>query len=152
MQRFLSPESGHRELVLSGAIRAIQSSLPWLVTVDFRVHQPRDDCAGGEWKNDRVITVEMSPLAQSPDIETLIPRGAEFVRADIFPVTQFDRMNPDVRDRYASHYRVYLMWRRAVAVGSDVAVLVDGQDYSSRALDESVQRWVSYGFAEAEDA
>lgn len=139
-------------LVLSGAIRAIESALPWLVTVDFRVKQPRNDGAGDEWKHDRVITVEMSPLAAMPDIEPMLPRGAEFLRADIFPITRFDRMPLDVRDRYTSHYRVYLMWRRAVALDCDVVALVDGENYSSRAIDETVQRWVSYGYAESEDA
>ena len=148
MAAFLN--TGHRELVLSGAIRAIESALPWMVTVDFRICQPRAVDESLVWKTDRVITVEMSPLAQSPDVETLIPRGAEFLRADIFPITHFDRMNPDVRDRYASHYRIYLMWRAAVAAGCDVVALEDGVDYSSRLVDEAVARWVSYGFTEVD--
>ena len=136
-------------LVLSGAIRALAASMPWCITVDFRVRQPRSDGAP-EWVSDRVIAIEMSPLAQAPDIESLIPCGAEFARADVFPITRFDTMPLDVRDRYSSHFRVYLMWRRAVAAGCDVVALEDGVDYSSRQIDEAVSRWVSYGYAEVD--
>lgn len=138
-------------LVLSGAIRAIETcTFPWVVTIDFRFDRLAADKTNFEVAHERLIAVQASPLAEMPDIEELMPVGATFLRADVFPAMKFDRMPVDVRDRYASQYRAYLMWRRAVAAEKGVDDLVDGVDFSSRQLDETVSRWISYGYAEVD--
>ncbi len=141
----------HRELVLSGAIRALEGcTLPWVVAIDFRFDRLAEDKSNFEVAHERVIAVQASPLAEMPDIEELMPVGATFLKADVFPAARFDRMPVDVRDRYASHYRAYLMWRKAAAAEKGVDDLIDGIDYSSRLVDEVVARWVSYGYAEVD--
>jgi len=137
-------------LTLSGAIKAIASSAPWVVTIDFRFDKLAADGSDFEVAHERIIAVQASPLAEMPDVEELMPVGATFLRADVFPATKFDRMPVDVRDRYAAHYRAYLMWRKAIAAEKGVDDLVDGVDYSSRLVDEQTDRWVSYGYAEVE--
>lgn len=138
-------------LTLSGAIRAIESiAFPWAITIDFRYDRLADDKTNFEVAHERLIVIQASPLAEMPDIEELMPVGATFLRADVFPATKFDRMPVDVRDRYASQYRAYLLWRKAAAAEKGVDELIDGFDYSSRLIDEQTARWVSYGYAEVD--
>jgi hypothetical protein len=139
-------------LQLSGAIRAIEScTWPWVIAVDFRFDRLREDSTNFEVVHERLIAVQASTMAEMPEAAELTPAGATFLKADVFPATKFDRMPVDVRDRYASHYRAYLLWRKSVAAEKHVDELVDGYDYSSRLIDESVARWVSYGFTEADE-
>ena len=137
-------------LTLSGAIRAIESiSFPWCVTIDFRFDRLAEDKTNFEVAHERLI-VQALQVGETPEANELVPAGATFLREDVFPATKFDRMPVDVRDRYASQYRAYLMWRKATAAERGVDDLVDGFDYSSRLIDEQVSRWVSYGYAEVD--
>lgn len=149
MSDFLN--TGPHGLVLSGAIRAIQAcALPWVITIDFRFDRLTEDATNFEVAHERIIVVQSLPVGETPEFEELMPVGATLTRFDFFIATRFDRMPVDVRDRYASQYRAYLMWRKAAAAEKSVDDLVDGVDYSSRLVDEQVSRWVSYGYAEVD--
>lgn len=138
-------------LTLSGAVKAIQAcALPWVVTVDFRFDRLAEDKTNFEVAHERIIVVQTMQVGETPEANELVPVGATFLREDVFPAARFDRMPVDVRDRYASQYRAYLMWRKAAAAEKGVDDLVDGFDYSSRLIDEQVSRWVSYGYAEVD--
>ena len=76
-------------LTLSGAIRAIESiSFPWCVTIDFRFDRLAADKTNFEVAHERLIVVQASPLAEMPDVEELLPCGATFLRADVFPASR----------------------------------------------------------------
>lgn len=138
-------------LTLSGAIRAIQAcALPWVITIDFRFDRLAEDATNFEVAHERIIAVMALPVGETPEFEELLPAGATLLRFDFFMAARFDRMPVDIRDRYASQYRAYLMWRKAAAAEKGVDNLIDGHDYSSRLVDEQVSRWVSYGYAEVD--
>lgn len=91
----------------------------------------------------RHISVHYAPMHRPPIPEDLLPQGARFVRADVFPATRFDDMPIHVRDRYyRAHYRAALMARRAKANGMTVEQLQASEHHDPVLIDEQVERWL----------
>lgn len=90
----------------------------------------------------RHIHVHYAPLHRPPVPEDLLPEGAEFVRADVFPATRFDDMAIHNRDRYRAHYRAALTARRARAYGITVEQLQRSEHHDPVLVDGQVERWL----------
>jgi hypothetical protein len=133
-----------QDLVMAAArgAQAIERATlwPWIVTVGYSVTTVADDGARVTRYGQRTEVVQ-STLAEIPDATALMPEGADFLRADVFPATRFDDMSAETREKYRTHYQAFLMWRRAHALGKTVADLVPWVDYDAVFIDESVQRW-----------
>lgn len=126
---------------------------PWIVQVAYRerVAYP-DGSTVTEFPRYRErIEVVQATLLDPPDELQFVPEGAEFLRADVFPATRFDDMTPLVRANYKRHYRAFLMWRKAHALGKPVAQLQPWTDYDPVLVDENCERWACPGVRYAGD-
>jgi hypothetical protein len=97
------------------------------------------------------LRVVQAPMHAPPHAENFIPEGAELLREDIFPASRFEDMTQGRRERYRSHYRAFLMWRKAHALGKTVEDLSPWVDYDAALIDETVERWVHRGVRFAGD-
>jgi hypothetical protein len=113
---------------------------PFVIDVSYLT--PTGDAAS-------IIIVKSVPLADLPDVDTLIPQAGTFLRADVFPASHFADMRADRRPRYAAHYSQYLLWLLAQARHAEVHAL--HLTTPERAQVESdTARWITpLTFAEA---
>jgi hypothetical protein len=91
------------------------------------------------------LRIVQAPMHNPPRAENFIPEGAELLREDTFPAMRFEDMSQGRRGRYRSHYRAFLMWRRAHALQVQVENLRPWVDYDCVLIDETVERWVNRG-------
>lgn len=131
-------------MVLDGAIQAVKSAWPWCLTLDFAIER------AGRIVADRIIIIELGPLASLPEVEALIPPGADLARVDVFPSQRFDRMPADVRERYRAHYRAFLLWRAALGADVEPCGLIEGVHYVESEIALRVDRWAAFGVGEDE--
>ena len=97
------------------------------------------------------LLVVQAPMHKPPRAEDLMPAGATLLREDTFPAMRFEDMSQGRREHYRAHYRAFLMWRKAHALGKAVADMAPWTDYDPCHLDENVERWVSQGVRFAGD-
>lgn len=109
---------------------------PWVVSVGYHftpgVHHV-------------ILDVVERRMDDRPDPLGFLPTGAELNRAEVFPAARFDDMPAATRERWMPHYRAFLMWRKAKALGKHVAEMTPWVDYDAILVDESVQRWAKPG-------
>ena len=121
----------------AGAVIAAKYTIwPWVVTVNYTLR----DSKGKSYPEQRIVVV-MAPMSAAPDALDLMPDGATFLRADVFPATRFEDMGPDARMRYKEQYRAFLMHRKARAFGMEPDQMVPWEHYDPVMIDETVQRW-----------
>jgi hypothetical protein len=84
-------------------------------------------------------------MSDAPDPLGFLPAGAELNRAEVLPAARLDDMPARGRERYKPHYRAYLMWRKAKAIGKQPVELQSWADYDPVLIEEDVQRWAAPG-------
>ena len=105
---------------------------PWIVEVCW---------SRAEGIGQRTITVVQAPMHAPPSAEDHVPADAQLLRADVFPATRFEDMTPHVRLNYRQHYRAFLTWRKAHALGKAVDALQPWDELDPVLIDENVERW-----------
>jgi hypothetical protein len=91
------------------------------------------------------INIVERRMSDAPDPLGYLPAGAELNRYEVFPAARFDDMPASSRYKWKPHYRAYLMWRKAKAIGKQPAELQSWAEYDPVQIDEDVQRWASPG-------
>lgn len=116
--------------------KVVQSATiwPWVITI-------RKVDAQGKAEAVRVW-VEQAPAGSYPDPFKMLPEGVDEFTVDMLPASRFDDMAEHVRPRYVVHYKAYLRWRAARALGKTVADMQCWKDYDPVGEDERVQRWL----------
>lgn len=109
---------------------------PWVVAVGYHI-TPGVHQLG--------INITERRMSDAPDPLGYLPTGAELNRYEVFPAARFDDMPANTRFKWKPHYRAYLMWRKAKAIGKQAAELQSWTDYDPVLIDESVQRWAAPG-------
>jgi len=108
---------------------------PWVITLRFTLD-------GAQMTSTHIV---QSTVGNPPDELQFLPAGAEDVFADVFPASRFDDMPLEVRPRYASQYRAFLMWRAAKAIGRPVADMRPWVDFDPIGKHERVESWLRPG-------
>lgn len=117
---------------------------PWVVHVIWQRE--------GEAIGQHALQIVQRSMFDPPvEFDAGVPDGAVVLRSEIYPCTRFDDMTPTVRRVHTNHYREYLMWRRAHALGKKREQLDPWKDYDPIMIDESVQRWLQPGVRFAGD-
>jgi hypothetical protein len=83
------------------------------------------------------------PLHNAPIAEDVIPKGALLRWASIYPAARFDDMTLEQRESHRADYHMYLMWRRAKAIGKAREHLVPWVDYDAVMIENEVLRWMN---------
>jgi hypothetical protein len=83
------------------------------------------------------------PLHHAPIGHDVIPKDAKLLWASIYPASRFDDMNRGQRESHRGDYHMYLMWRRAKAIGKAREDLVPWVDYDAVMIENEVLRWMN---------
>ena len=110
------------------------ASLPYVITI-------RAPDADNAWHCVAMQVVESAPGA-IPDPLQLVPPGVDEFSVDMLPASRFEGMPVAIRQRYATQYRAYLMWRKARAIGKALKDMKPWVDHDPIDDDERVQRWL----------
>ena len=125
------------EAINAGATLDRCTLWPWVVTAQY-IHPGRPG-------TQRLILIVQAPLSQRPEASEHLPAGATLLREDTFPAERFAQMALDVRPRYLAQYEVFLMWRKAHALGKTRAEMVPHVDYDPVAIEAKVVGWIRPG-------
>lgn len=109
---------------------------PWVVSVGYHfepgVHHV-------------ILQVVERRMDDRPDPLGFLPEGAELSRAEVFPAARFESMPAATRSRWMPHYRAYLLWASAKALGKQPHELQPWIDVDPVFVSETVERWANPG-------
>ena len=109
---------------------------PWIVHVGY-------DFDGGEPQS--ILAVVERRMDDQPDPLGHLPTDSNLRWYKVFPASTFETMAHSARPNYVAHYRAFLMWRKAKAIGKHVADMTPWVDYDPIDVHENQQRWAHTG-------